>query len=89
MVTIAGCESRFRQFGADGKALRGEHNEFDLGVMQINTLYHGKKADNLGYDLTSIGDNMAYARNLYEREGTKPWNSSSRCWNSAKKISKS
>ena len=48
--------------------------------MQINTLYHGEKAENLGLDLMVIGDNMAYARYLYEKEGTKPWKSSATCW---------
>jgi len=83
LAEIAECESRFRHFDTQGKPLRGEKNRYDLGVMQINTLYHGNTAAELGYDLKNIGDNMAYARYLYEKEGTKPWKYSSRCWGNA------
>jgi len=86
LVQIAKCESRFRHYDKNGKPLRGEQNRFDLGVMQINELYHGDQAKKLGLDLSSIGDNMAYARYLYEKEGTQPWSSSASCWD--KGISK-
>ena len=81
LAEIAECESRFRHFDKKGNPLRGEQNPQDVGVMQINVFYHGEKAEELGLDLTSIGDNMAYARYLYEKEGTKPWKSSAACWN--------
>ncbi len=80
LADIAACESRFRHFGRNGKPLKGEKNPYDLGVMQINTLYHGFKAEELGLNLKNIGDNMAYARYLYDKEGTQPWTSSERCW---------
>lgn len=84
LATIAQCESRFRHFDKNGKPLRGEVNTYDIGVMQINRLYHGDKAEKLGLNLNAIGDNMAYARYLYEKEGTRPWNSSANCW--SKKV---
>ncbi len=79
MADIARCESRFRQYDADGNVLRGQVHS-DVGVMQINEYYHGKEARALGYDLYTLDGNMAFARYLYEREGTTPWLSSSYCW---------
>lgn len=81
MVQIARCESTFRHTLADGSVLRGLVDNADLGVMQINTRYHGARAVELGLDLKKIEDNMAYARYLYEKEGTRPWNASAPCWN--------
>ena len=81
MVSIARCESHFRHTLADGSVLRGEKDSADTGVMQINTRYHGQRALELGLDLQSLEDNLAYARTLYQKQGTKPWNSSAPCWN--------
>lgn len=80
MVRVAWCESRFRQFEKDGSLFRGKINSNDIGVMQINTYYHEKTAARMNLDLTTTEGNMAYAKYLYDREGTTPWNSSSACW---------
>ena len=80
LANIAGCESRFRQYDAKGKVLVGAVNKGDIGVMQINKYYHADKAKSLGYDINTPEGNMAYAKYLYEKEGTKPWDSSSACW---------
>ena len=80
MIQIARCESQFRHTLADGSVLRGERDGADTGVMQINTRYHSITATELGLDLTSFEDNMAYARYLYEKQGTQPWKASSACW---------
>ena len=80
MVTIAGCESHYRQFDVDGSVYRGEQNNLDVGVMQINEHYHLDTAKSLGLDIHTIDGNMAYARYLYEHEGTAPWISSAYCW---------
>ena len=80
LVKIAGCESQFRQYDAKGNILKGKVNKGDLGLMQINKYYHGTKADELGFDIETVEGNMAYAKYLYNREGTKPWDSSSKCW---------
>lgn len=80
MIQIARCESTFRHTLADGTVLRGKVDSADTGVMQINTRYHGGTAEELGLDLTDIYDNMAYARDLYERQGTRPWSASAPCW---------
>ena len=82
MIEIARCESTFRHHLPNGQVLRGYVDKADTGVMQINLRYHQATADRLGLDLEDIYDNMAYARNLYERKGTQPWNASAPCWRS-------
>lgn len=81
MAKVGGCESHNRQFDKRGNVLRGEVNEYDVGVMQINELYHAETAKKLGYDIYTIDGNVAFARYLYNRDGgAKPWVSSSPCW---------
>lgn len=80
LAEIAKCESTFRQYSSTGEVIKGIVNKSDVGVMQINKYYHLDRAEKLGYDLHTIEGNMAYAKVLYDREGTKPWNSSSKCW---------
>ena len=80
LVHVAKCESRFRHFNKEHTVIRGEQNSQDVGVMQINEKYHLDRSVKLGYNIYSIEGNMAYARRLYEKEGTAPWASSSPCW---------
>lgn len=80
MIQIARCESTFRHTLSDGTVLRGKVDPADTGVMQINTRYHALRAKALGLDLENLQDNMAYARDLYNRQGTAPWNASAFCW---------
>ncbi|MEK7530642.1 MAG: hypothetical protein AAB573_02145 [Patescibacteria group bacterium] len=80
MAEIAWCESRMRHLAKDGSVFRGRVDSDDIGVMQINTRYHQETADELDIDIYSLQGNLAYARYLYEKEGTKPWNSSKPCW---------
>lgn len=80
MAEIARCESTYRHRLSDGSVLRGYVDQADTGVMQINLRYHAQTAEQLGLDLENIYDNMAYARYLYERQGTQPWNASAPCW---------
>ena len=80
MAKIAKCESRNRHFNKNGDVLRGEVTPLDRGVMQINLHYHQATAAKLGLDVHDIDDNVAYARYLYEKQGAKPWMSSSGCW---------
>lgn len=84
LADIAKCESRFRQVGKDGQVLRGEVNHSDVGLLQVNEYYHGEKALDLGFDLTTVNGNLAYAKYLYDKEGTKPWSASEKCWGSKK-----
>lgn len=80
LAEIAKCESSFRHFTKNGEILRGAKNRSDIGVMQINTYYHEKGAKNLNLNLYDLNDQLVYAQNLYEKEGTVPWNASSKCW---------
>lgn len=84
MWHIARCESNFRQFEADGTVLKSYYGTDDYGVFQINTKYHLETSKKLGYDIMDIEGNIAYAKWLYEKQGTQPWNASKGCW--SKKI---
>ena len=83
LIEVAKCESTFRHLGKDGNVIRGIANSKDVGVMQINEIYHEKRAEKLGIDIHTLEGNMAYAKWLYKREGLQPWNSSSKCWSKA------
>ena len=80
LVDIARCESNFRQFDANGDVIRGRVDKADIGLMQINERYQGDTAKKLGLDIYSIKGNVAYAKHLYEEQGSKPWSSSEKCW---------
>ncbi|WKZ26755.1 MAG: hypothetical protein QY304_01480 [Candidatus Paceibacterota bacterium] len=81
MIRIAFCESTFRQNDKDGNVLRGVQNSKDVGIMQINEYFHADKAKQMNLDIHVIEGNMEFARYLFEREGTRPWNASKKCWN--------
>lgn len=80
LARIAFCESSFKHNDTNGSVLRGKVDSRDVGIMQINERYHGKQAKELGYDIYTLRGNMAYARYLFEKQGVKPWNASSACW---------
>lgn len=80
MIEVARCESTFRQLDDDGEVHRGRVVPQDVGVMQINEYYHLDQALKKNIDIYSLDGNLSYARDLYEREGTVPWNSSKPCW---------
>lgn len=80
MAEIARCESTFRHKLEDGSILRGRVDPADTGVMQINKRYHQAAADAMELNLEDLYENMAYARFLYEKQGTQPWNASLPCW---------
>ena len=80
LAEVARCESTFRQFGDDGKALRGIVDNRDVGVMQINEHYHLKTAKALDLDIETLEGNLAYGQYLYDKQGLQPWSASSKCW---------
>jgi hypothetical protein len=80
LAEIARCESTFRHFGRNGEVIRGIENKSDVGIMQINEYYHNDQAKRLGYDIKDLEGNMAYAQWLFDKEGVRPWNASSKCW---------
>jgi hypothetical protein len=84
MIQVARCESGFEQFNPQtGDVFRGWMNPKDLGVMQINEAYHGATAQRLGLNLYTLEGNLAYARSLYNAQGTQPWSASRYCWGSS------
>jgi hypothetical protein len=80
MAEIARCESTFRHELEDGSVLQGRVDPADTGVMQINKRYHEAAASAMKLNLEDLYHNMAYARHLYETQGTRPWNASMPCW---------
>lgn len=80
LAEIAQCESHMRQTDESGNILRGDVDSDDIGVMQINTRYHLEDSKELGLDIYSLDGNLAYAKYLYEKQGTKPWKASQPCW---------
>ncbi|MEY3784488.1 MAG: hypothetical protein RLZZ230_810, partial [Candidatus Parcubacteria bacterium] len=79
MIKVAKCESGYVHQLADGSILHGRVDSADTGVMQINLRYHGAAAAAMKLDLDNLHDNMAYARHLYETQGTRPWSASMSC----------
>jgi len=88
LARIAYCESKFKQFDNQGNTLRGEVTPKDLGVMQINEYFHGDTANTLGIDLYTLKGNLEYAMWLYEKEGTQPWISSQKCWDTYNELAR-
>jgi len=78
---ICTCESGLRQYDKDGNVLRGTRNKSDIGICQINELYHSEKPKELGLNIHTMEGNVAFAKYLYETEGTAPWGASKSCWN--------
>lgn len=83
MIEVARCESGFRHFNSDGSVLKGNVNRADIGVMQINEMYHGDRAKELGIDIYTRQGNLEYAMYLYRNEGLRPWSASRFCWSSS------
>jgi len=80
-LKIARCESNLRQFNAKtGQVLRGRQNSADVGIFQINERYHLKQSKDLGYDIYKAGDNVEYAMYLLDKDGSRHWKASQKCW---------
>lgn len=80
LFEIAKCESTMTHFNKDGQVIRGKVDRRDVGVMQINEGYHLEDAKKLGFDIHTVEGNVAYAKYLYKKFGSKPWSASSPCW---------
>ena len=86
MIDIARCESRFRQLDSTGKVLKNPTSTA-MGAFQIMASLHAKPAqDNLDLNIYSLEGNAAYARYLYERNGTRDWNASKHCWGKSQQV---
>lgn len=80
LVAIAGCESKFRQYEADGRPLRNRQGSSATGVMQIMASVHAPEAEKMGLDIETLAGNLHYALHLYKSQGTRPWRASRHCW---------
>ena len=78
---IAECESSGRHTDENGEVIKGVINSFDTGLFQINELYHGEAAKEMGLDIFTLAGNVKYALHLFETQGTQPWSASAKCWN--------
>jgi len=83
LVDIAKCESTLRHFDKNGQVLRGRVDNADVGLMQINERYHLETAEKMGIDIYTVDGNIEYAKYLYSKYGSRPWNASAPCWNNA------
>jgi hypothetical protein len=81
---IAMCESNNKHFDTNGQVLvrgnTGNRASVDVGTYQVNIMYHGKKATEMGLNLFDQQDNRTYAVYLFETQGTEPWSASKKCW---------
>jgi hypothetical protein len=85
LYRIMTCESGLgtgapQQFHKDGTLVRGYVNNSDFGAAQINEYYHLKASQKLGYDIYTLEGNVAYAKYLYDTQGSQPWSASEACW---------
>ncbi len=86
MIDIARCESRFRQLDANGKVLKNPTSTA-MGAFQIMASLHaGPAQNNLGLNIYTLQGNAAYARYLYEKNGTRDWNASKACWGKSQLV---
>ena len=72
MVRIARCESSLNPTVVSKTK--------DGGIFQINDFVHGETLKQLDLDPLILEDNLAYARHLYNRNGTRDWYMSKHCW---------
>ena len=77
---IAICESQGKDFDDNGRILKGGYNKYDIGKYQINVLYWGDLAKELGIDIYTPEGNEAMALEIYNRHGSAPWKWSKKCW---------
>jgi muramidase (phage lysozyme) len=74
-VRIARCESSLNPLAQNQKSTAG-------GLFQIikSTQVEVEKATNQKYDVFNPADNTKMAIWLMKKYGTRPWNSSKKCW---------
>ncbi len=86
MIKIAACESHFKQFDKAGNPVKNPKSTA-IGVFLIMSSIHKDIAnDNHGFDITTLEGNVAYAKALYNDQGTVPWNASKACWGKSDKV---
>lgn len=74
MIGVADLESRFTQWGANGKVFRGQ-NPKDVCVMQINEDVWLSEARKLGHDLSTLDGCLNMALHINKENGPQEWTS--------------
>ena len=84
---IANCESGNGKKGSATQFRNGQvilhanrNRTTDIGKYQINMAVWGKKAGELGYNLSTENGNTKMAEWIYLNRGTSSWYSSRHCW---------
>lgn len=80
MAAIAHCESGDRQYDSNGLPLFNPTDTV-VGVFQ-ESVAHMPAALSMGWDITTLPGNLAYANYLYQQDGIDPWLDSYGCWGS-------
>lgn len=79
LAIIAECESGGRQFDKDGDLIVHAKSGA-IGKYQILPSWHEENAEKLGLDIRTEEGNEAFAKVLFEKFGTEPWEASRKCW---------
>jgi len=87
LARIADCESGNGKKGTATQFRNGEvllhanrNRTTDIGKYQINMAVWGKKAGELGYNLSTENGNTKMAEWIYLNKGTSAWRFSKHCW---------
>ena len=70
---IIACESSWNPTAYNKKTR-------DSGLMQINLPFHAKTAEAMGLDLSNVEDNISFGMYLIQKNGTKDYKASRKCW---------
>ena len=83
---IAKCESGGKQFYPNGTLVKRINNDgsIDFGKYQINDKRHEHIAAKLGMNIYTEEGNEAYAKYLFNQQGSEPWFPSKPCWRPTK-----
>jgi hypothetical protein len=83
---IARCESGGTQFKKDGTLIKRVNTDgsIDFGKYQINDKRHEHIAAKLGMNIYTEEGNEAYAKYLFNQQGSEPWFPSKPCWRPTK-----
>jgi len=78
---IIKCESSFKENAFNKNIKDGVHWSTDFGYFQVNDFFHEKEMIKIGLDIHTPNDNLEYGFYLLQRDGTRHWKASSKCWN--------
>ena len=74
--TIIRCESS----GKPDAVNLNKNGTKDWGLLQVNDV-HRKRMEEMGLNIENPEHSFTFGLLLFKEQGTKPWNSSLKCWN--------